>query len=320
MNIDYNKISMRDSFISNLTNLMDKNNNIFFITADFGSPALDILRKKFPERFLNVGIAEQNLINISAGLALEGFIVYAYSIAPFITMRCLEQIRTNISILGTIKKLNINLIGVGAGVSYDIAGPSHHCLEDLSIIRTLPNIEFFSPSDSYITSKYTTETLKNNYPKYLRFDAIGLPSIYNDQSDINFKDGFTIFNKKGRSCIISTGYMTHIAKNISNNYLSPKNITVIDMFLLKYFNKNKLFSILSNFENLIILQEGFKNTGGLDSLVFASIGENNYKRFDSILSLGFEDFFTFESSSRENIHQNHGLDVNSIVNKINNYI
>ena len=89
--------NMRDVFIENIFNLMHKDRNIFFLCADFGSPKLDNLRKKFSDRFINVGIAEQNLINVSTGLALEGFTVYAYAIAPFLTMRAYEQIRINLS-------------------------------------------------------------------------------------------------------------------------------------------------------------------------------------------------------------------------------
>ena len=138
------KKAMRDVFLAALHKKMSDDDKIFFVSADFGSPVLDKIRADFPERFLNVGIAEQNLINVSVGLALEGFKVYAYAIAPFTTMRCYEQIRVNISILSQLRPMNINLIGVGAGVSYSLSGPTHHCLEDLSIMRTLPNFEVFS--------------------------------------------------------------------------------------------------------------------------------------------------------------------------------
>src|SRR4030043_1505192 len=107
---------MRDVFIEQIYNRMVKDDNLFFVSADFGSPKLDNLREKFKDRFINVGIAEQNLINISTGLALEGYIVYAYAIAPFLTMRAYEQIR-NLSLLSQIKEVNLNLIGVGIGLS-----------------------------------------------------------------------------------------------------------------------------------------------------------------------------------------------------------
>ncbi|MCW1355520.1 hypothetical protein OLQ17_04450 [Campylobacter jejuni] len=152
-----NKMTMRDAFLNELFNQMLCNNKIVIITADFGAPSLDKIREKFSDRVINVGIAEQNAINISVGMALEGYIVYVYGIAPFISMRCYEQIRVNVAILNQFRKMNINIISVGIGMSYSTSGPTHHCLEDLSIIKTLPNIEIFSPSDYSLAKEYVKE-------------------------------------------------------------------------------------------------------------------------------------------------------------------
>ncbi len=163
--------AMRDVFLQSLYEQMKQNDKIFFLAADFGSPILDKIRADYPNRFINVGIAEQNLINVATGLALEGFIVYAYAIAPFITMRCYEQIRVNVAILSQVRPMNINFIGVGAGVSYAMSGPTHHCLEDLSIMNTLPNMEVFSPADYVTAQAHVKRTLNLKQPKYIRFDA-----------------------------------------------------------------------------------------------------------------------------------------------------
>jgi len=120
---------------------MEQDSSIFFISADFGSPVLDDIRADYPDRFVNVGIAEQNLINVTAGLALEGFKVFAYAIAPFITMRCFEQLRVNLALLSEVREINVNLIGVGAGYSYVVSGPTHQCYEDITLIRSLPNFK-----------------------------------------------------------------------------------------------------------------------------------------------------------------------------------
>src|SRR4030043_1921021 len=138
---------LRDIFIEKIHKKMETDESIFFLSADFGSPALDSLRDEFKNRFINVGIAEQNLINVASGLALEGYTVYAYAIAPFLTMRAYEQIRQNLAISSQIRPVNVNLIGVGAGLSYDVTGPTHHCLEDACIMRVLPNFVVFSPAD-----------------------------------------------------------------------------------------------------------------------------------------------------------------------------
>ena len=106
-------LAMRDAFLERIWLAMAKDSKIFFVTADFGSPVLDKIRADFSDRFVNVGIAEQNLINISAGLALEGYTVFAYAIAPFITMRCYEQIRVSLALLSVVRDINVYLLGVG---------------------------------------------------------------------------------------------------------------------------------------------------------------------------------------------------------------
>ena len=102
-----------------------------------------------PTAFVNVGIAEQNLINVSAGLALEGHKVFAYAIAPFITMRCFEQIRVSLALLSEVRPMNVNLIGVGAGYSYVVSGPTHQCYEDITLMRAMPNFQVMSPADHH---------------------------------------------------------------------------------------------------------------------------------------------------------------------------
>ena len=124
---------MRDAFLRRIYEAMNFDKKIFFISADFGSPVLDDIRKDFPKRFINVGVAEQNLINISAGLSLEGYKVFAYAIAPFITMRCFEQLRVNLALLSEVRDINVTLIGVGAGYSYVVSGPTHQCLSLIHI-------------------------------------------------------------------------------------------------------------------------------------------------------------------------------------------
>ncbi len=162
---------MRDSVIDQIYAEMRHNDKIFFLAADFGAPALDRIRQDYADRFVNVGIAEQNLINVATGLALEGYTVYAYAIAGFITMRAFEQVRTNLALMSQERELNVTLIGVGAGVSYDMSGPSHHCLEDISIMRTLPNMVVCSPSDWTMARAFIPYSINCKSPKYLRLDS-----------------------------------------------------------------------------------------------------------------------------------------------------
>jgi transketolase len=313
MNNSKIKIS-REVVIERIYEYMLVNKNIIFLSDDFGAIALDKLRKKFKDRFINVGIAEQNLINISVGLSLEGFIVYAYGIAPFLTMRPYEQIRVNLSLLSSIKDLNVNLISVGAGLSYDISGPTHHCLEDISIINVLPNFILFSPSDWVLAEKFIDYSINVNKIKYIRLDGKPLKQIYKNRK-IDFEIGFCEIKRGRKVCIVATGYMVHTAIKVAKS-CSNLDIGIIDIFLLKPFNEELLSKILKKYEYIITLEEGFKNKGGLDTLVWNLI--NREKLNIKLINLGFENKYIFEVGSREYLHKLNGLDVNSIIKIIKN--
>lgn len=307
------KKTMRDVFIEQVYYRMHEDDNIFFLCADFGSPKLDNLKKKFKDRFINVGIAEQNLINVSTGLALEGYTVYAYAIAPFLTMRAYEQIRVNLSLHAQLKDININLIGVGAGLSYDVSGPTHHCLEDISIMRTLPNIVIFSPSDWTLVQKFVDYSIKVKKPKYIRFDGKPLPQIYKDIDDTTLENGFNELKKGKDICIISTGYMTHTAINVANS-LNDIDIGIIDIFLFRPLNIHLLFDTIKKYKSVITIEEAFINKGGLDSLIsYILNGKNSNIK---LKRMGFEDKYVFDIGGRDYLHRLNDLDENSIIKTI----
>jgi len=304
--------AMRDVFIEELCNRMEEDKSIFFVCADFGSPKLDRLRSSFKDRFINVGIAEQNLINVSTGLALEGFTVYAYAIAPFLTMRPYEQIRINLSMQSQIRDINVNLVGVGAGLSYDVSGPTHHCLEDLSIMMVLPNIEIFSPSDWVLAKKFVDHSINIKKPKYLRFDGKPLPPIYDE---VDMDSGFSELKKGGDICIVSTGYMTHTALGAANK-LKQEGIKagLIDVFMLRPLDEERLFGKLKQYKHVLTLEEGFINRSGLDSLVSRLLSKNG-----SAIKLkcsGFGDSYVFDIGSRSYLHGLNKLDEASIIKSI----
>lgn len=300
--------AMRDTFLTSLYEKMKEDKTIFFVAADFGAPILDKIREEYPDRFINVGIAEQNLVNVATGLALEGFTVYAYAIAPFITMRCFEQIRVNVSVLSHVREMNINFIGVGAGVSYAMSGPTHHCLEDLSIMKTLPNMEVFSPSDYILAEAYVDRTLAIKKPKYIRFDAKPMTAL-SDSVD-NFDNGFRVIKDGEKVAIISTGYMSQKAKEVVKEF----NITLIDIYLLNNYKKEVLQKALEKIETIITIEEGFKGCGGLDA-------EINFQFKDKkIVNLGFEKKYTFEIGSREFVHEENGIGAEDIIKEIKKVI
>lgn len=311
-------MAMRDALLETIWQSMSTNANLIFLSADFGSPILDKIRRDFPNRFINVGIAEQNLINIAAGLALEGFTVFAYAIAPFITMRCYEQIRVNLALLSNLRSMNVNLIGVGAGYSYALSGPTHQCYEDISIMRTLPTMQLLSPADHVSCASLFERCIQQKGPKYLRLDAQVLPIIY-ESAPLNIMDGFHVHKKGAGICLVATGYMLHTALKVANA-LEQEGILlgVIDLFDLCQFSKPKLRSQLQHYSMIVSLEEGFRGKGGLDALLSSWISEEAMRL--QFKSIGVINEYHFEIGSREQLHEQVGIGKNVILEKLYHWI
>lgn len=309
--------AMRDVFLERIWKSMAEDKKIFFVSSDFGSPVLDKIRADMPDRFVNVGIAEQNLINISAGLAIEGYKVFAYAIAPFITMRCYEQIRVSLALLSEVRPLNVNLIGVGAGYSYVVSGPTHQCYEDLTLMRALPNCKIYSPADHVTAASLFDHCLNENAIRYFRFDAQILPVIYeNIQPDI--KSGFNVHKSGRKICIIATGYMLRTALTVAEKLaVSGIDVGVIDLFDITGFSTGELEKEICKYNAIISMEEGFRGRGGMDSMLFEFIARRNLPL--KMLNIGVEGGYRFELGSRQELHEQAGIGENIVLEKIKDF-
>ncbi|HQT46616.1 MAG TPA: transketolase C-terminal domain-containing protein [Acidocella sp.] len=307
-------LAMRDALLEGIWNEMRHDPNIFFTSADFGSPVLDKIRSDFPARFVNVGIAEQNLINVSAGLSLEGFTVFAYAIAPFITMRCYEQIRVNLALLAGARRLNVNLIGVGAGYSYVVSGPTHQCYEDITLMRALPNMQLFSPADHVSAGALLARCIAEGGPKYLRLDAQVLPVIYADGAP-EMQRGFHVHRHGGRIAFVATGYMLHTAFAVAERLRQRgEAVGVIDLFDLARFDAAGLAACLSCYAGIVTMEEGFSGRGGMDALLreFAA----RHCPDARLLCLGVEPAYRFDLGTRLELHELVGIGPESTLRAI----
>ncbi len=308
--------AMRDTFLQSLHSLMSEDPEIFFVSGDFGSPVLDQIRSDHPDRFLNVGVAEQNLINVAAGLALEGFKVFAYAIAPFLTMRCFEQIRVSLGLLSEVRPMNVNLVGVGAGYSYVVSGPTHQCYEDITLMRSLPNMRVMSISDQVLAASMPAIAVESLGPKYFRLDAQVLPVIYEGELE-SLSDGFHYHEKGTNICLLATGYMVHTAMKAASLLREDGvGVGVIDIFDLSKFNGKKLNRILSKYKNVVTMEEGFSGRGGLDSMMFDHLLRSGMDT--QLLNIGVEGGYRFEIGEREVLHEQVGIGVKSVVRKVRN--
>lgn len=263
------KTRMRDAFLRSIKDRMKKEEDIFFLTGDFGSPVLDELQQAFPDRFVNVGISEQNLVNVSTGLSLEGYRVIAYAIAPFITMRCLEQIRVNLAILSQVRPLNVTLVGVGAGYSYAVSGPTHQALEDIALMRALPNMGVWSPADAMTAAAMAHQALDARGVRYVRLDGHPLPDLDPAPTTEDLQRGFRLGGTPGaQAVLISTGYMSHLAVAVCDE-LEAGGIPVrtVDLMNLVSPDMEALAAEVSACRTVLSMEEGFIGRGGMDGLL-----------------------------------------------------
>ena len=311
-------LAMRDVLLDRIWRAMSEDQTIFFVTADFGSPVLDKIRADFPDRFVNVGIAEQNLINISAGLALEGHTVFAYAIAPFITMRCYEQIRVSLALLSEVRPMNVNLIGVGAGYSYVVSGPTHQCYEDITLMRALPNVRVLSPADHISAGAMFDRCVSSRGPKYLRFDAQLLPVIYETGAP-DLEIGFHVHRTGKQVCLLATGYMLHTALKVADSLSAAgHSVGVIDLFDISNFAAEKLQQELSSYAGIVTLEEGFRGRGGVDAMMFEFIARRGLAA--RMLNIGVEGAYHFELGSRTELHEQVGIGEKSVLASVSGFI
>jgi transketolase len=162
---------VRDAFVKVLTELASSHAEIMLLTGDLGFGVLNEFAARFPRQLVNVGVAEQNMAGLAAGLALEGRTVFTYSIGNFPTLRCLEQIRNDIC----YHEANVKVVSVGGGMSYGPVGMSHHATEDLAILRSLAGMEVYAPTDLWEAAEATRHLVKSRGPAYLRLDKSAAP-------------------------------------------------------------------------------------------------------------------------------------------------
>jgi transketolase len=298
-------ISMRDAFWNKLHDLARDDRDIVIVAADMGAPALDRFRRDFPGQFINVGIAEQNAIEVAAGLALGGKKPFAYAIAPFITLRCYEQIKVDLAGMN----LPVTVVGVGAGFSYEDSGPTHHTVEDLSIMRILPNMTVNNISDSVMASAFAEISCGRKSPNYVRLDRQVLPDIYKPGTD--FSAGLMRLRPGRDLLMVATGNMVHHALQVADN-LKRKSVDcgVIDLYTLPI--NEELFLQEAEGAKRIVTIEEHTIPGGMGSAVCEVLMDNSVFIPVKRIGLDFKQSYCYKYGGRKNIHVCYGIDVDNL--------
>jgi transketolase len=296
---------MRMTFINTLHDLAKNDDRIFLLTADVGFSVFERFMEDFPDRYLNVGVAEANMIGVAAGLAMSDKIVYAYTMAHFLTFRCYEQIRLDLCYQNT----DVKLVGSGGGLTYGSAGTTHHSIEDISIMRSLPNMCVICPGDP-IETKYAIEaSLKHEGPVYIRLGKND-PNVHEGNS-INFQIGKGITLKRGNDLnILATGNMLESAKLAADRLEKEGiNASVISMHTIKPLDVDLIEELAYSGEPMFTIEE-HSIIGGLGSAVSEVLAELDcevpFKR------IGLPDEYSHIVGSQQYLRKKFEIDVDNI--------
>jgi transketolase len=245
---------VRNTFLRTLVDLAESDEKIWLLTADLGFSVVEPFVEKFPKRFLNVGVAEQNMAGVAAGLAMSGKTVFIYSIANFPTLRCLEQIRNDIC----YHNANVKIVAVGAGISYGTLGYTHHGVEDVGILRTLPNLMLATPADPKEAIFMTRFLASTDGPAYLRLEKNGEPVLHQDDLE-DFIPGKPLVsgsvNNEG-VVFISYGSILKLSLDAAEALRdSGIPVTVISLPALRPMDTDSLLSIIEQNRLVVAVEE-----------------------------------------------------------------
>jgi transketolase len=299
---------VRDAFVRALTQIAIADERVIVLTADLGIGLFDEIARVAPDRFLNVGIAEQNMIGIAAGMALAGRRVFAYSIAPFVTSRPHDQVRIDIA----YHKADVTLVGVGGGLAYGSMGPTHHAIEDLALMRALPGMTVVAPGSPSEAAAATRALAVHPGPAYLRLAKNGEPECLADEP---FRIGAARPLREGRDLTIcSTGSMLPNALTAADR-LAARGVDagVLHLPTVKPLDTAAITAALAA-APLIVTVEDHTLPAGFGSAVAETIVDHGLPA--SMLRLGIPDCFAPVVGSREYLLERYGLSPEGIVESI----
>ncbi|MFA5166913.1 MAG: transketolase C-terminal domain-containing protein [Candidatus Omnitrophota bacterium] len=261
---------MRNVFAKELTKLVAENPQVVLLSGDIGNKLFDDFKAVASDRFYNCGVAEANMTGMAAGLALSGFRPVTYTITPFATVRCLEQIRVDVC----YHNLPVTIVGTGAGLSYAELGPTHHSCDDIGLLRMFPNISIVCPCDPIEARLALRAAMEQKGPVYLRLGKKGEPNVHT--SDPDFKIGKSITVREGVDlCILSTGNAMSLSLAVAEE-LSEEDVSarVESFHTVKPLDTALLEDVCSSYKMIATLEE-HSLIGGLGSAVSEWMADND---------------------------------------------
>jgi transketolase len=302
---------MRNAFADELTKLGAEDTRVVMLSGDIGNRLFDKFKDKHPSRFFNCGVAEANMIGVAAGMAMNGLRPVAYTITPFVTTRCLEQIRTDVC----YHEAPVTIVAVGAGLAYSGLGPTHHACEDISFLRSIPNMVVICPGDAFEVRGALRAAMQQERPVYIRMGKKGEPVVH-EGPIADFAIGKAITIEEGADvCLLSTGNMLPEAIE-AGHVLQGKGVSaeVVSFHTVKPLDEEKLKQAFARFQLVATLEE-HSLIGGFGAAVSEWLADTGtpYKKF---LRFGTPDAFFKKSGEQEYAREVLGLTGHQIAERI----
>ncbi|MEX2285947.1 MAG: transketolase C-terminal domain-containing protein [Planctomycetaceae bacterium] len=301
---------MRDAFARELLRLAGLDDRIVMLSGDIGNRLFDDFKARFPSRFFNCGVAEANMMGTAAGMAASGLRPVVYTIVPFVTTRCLEQIRVDVC----YHNVPVTIVGVGGGLSYAGLGATHHSCEDIGFLRLLPNMTVICPADAIETRLALAAALAHDGPVYIRLGKKGEPLVH--AKDPEFRIGKAITVRPGDDvAIIGTGNLLptalEAAKLLAGHKVSAR---VVSMHTVKPLDVDALAAAFASCA-LVVTVEEHSRIGGLGGAIAEWLADRGPQRA-RLVRIGTDDRFLHEGGDQDYARRQFGLDAQSIAQSV----
>ena len=299
---------MRKTALECVHKLAQHDKRVLFIGSDLGHGVLEKMKNELPDQFFMEGVSEQYIIGMAAGLAMEGFIPYVNTIATFLTRRCYEQVAVDLC----MHDLPVRLIANGGGGVYAPLGPTHLAIEDIAIMRALPNMAVVAPCDADEMNRLMMSTLEWPHPIYIRLAKGGDRVVSAEQN--GFELGKSIKMKTGTDgMFITTGVMTQLALETAEILKGDGvDVGVLHVHTIKPFDASGVISAIENAKAVVTVEEHIVN-GGLGSAVLESCSELRPELLPKISRIGIPDKFATEYGSQGSLLKHWGITVDNLV-------
>jgi len=301
---------MRTAFIQTLNDLASRDPRVCLVVGDLGYSVIEEFATKYPDQFVNAGVAEQNMVGLAAGLAMTGKVVFTYSIANFGTLRCLEQIRNDVA----YHRANVKVVAVGGGLAYGNLGVTHHASEDIAILRALPNMVVLSPGDPVEARLATRALVAYDGPAYLRLGKAGEAIVHADEP--RFELGKAITVREGRDLtLVATGSMLVTATAVAQ-LLAKKGLTVrvLSMHTIKPLDREAVIAAATETRWIFTLEE-HSVEGGLGGAVAEVLAELDGAHAP-LKRIGLRPEFNKVVGDQKYLKALHGLDEDGVMKTI----